>query len=90
MINKLANWGQDTLNKAYSANMSFQPMRVMAGFSKVEGRHFNPRTTVEPPEELQNLIFLFALNKEQVLNAVESNDRSNNKGCTLSFAIYFL
>ncbi len=56
MINKLANWGQDTLKKAYSANMPFQPMRVMAGFSKAEGRHFNPRTTVEPPEELQNLI----------------------------------
>jgi hypothetical protein len=56
-IKQLGNWSQDIQEAVYSGKMPFKAMRVAAGYEETHGSHYNARSTVEPAEELQKLIF---------------------------------
>lgn len=73
-IRILGNWDPKTQESRYSTKIPMKAIRTMAGFGD-EGGHFNPRTMVEPPEDLQNLIFPFA---EQCLKDVEEKQMSDD------------
>ena len=56
-IKILGNWNPDTQESVYSSKLPLPALRVAAGFEVEKGSHYNPRTEIEPPQELQQLIF---------------------------------
>lgn len=61
-IRQLGNWSVSIRDLCYSTKLPMKAMRAAAGFYKDSDgqRYYNPRTEVEPPEQLQKLIFTFA------------------------------
>ena len=79
------NWDPKTQEKRYSAKIPTKALRVMAGFLQDEG-HWNPRTMVEPPEDLLRMIFPFI--EEELAKLVESDDNHVTAMATLKFWQY--
>jgi Centromere DNA-binding protein complex CBF3 subunit, domain 2 len=65
LIKILGGWNQDTQESAYSQHLPFPALRAAAGFFHEKGFHFNPRTSVEPPEDLMIQIFPFVERVEE-------------------------
>ena len=73
-IQKLGNWNVDVRDQCYSNNLPLPAMRGAAGYTQNNGRYSNPRATVDPPEELERMIFPFAeAQLEKVQAEVERN-----------------
>jgi hypothetical protein len=53
----LGNWDPSTQDKYYSKQMPMKIIKSRAGFVKADHYHFNPRTAVMPPANLQKMIF---------------------------------
>lgn len=51
-IMALGNWAQGIFGGSYSGKLPLDPIRQLGGFSGNSKFYFNPRTTVEVPEEL--------------------------------------
>ena len=49
-INNIGNWKPDTQDECYSSNMPTKIMKLMAGSSKNDKVHYNPRTLPKTPE----------------------------------------
>jgi hypothetical protein len=60
-------------------------LRVMAGFLQEEG-HWNPRTMVEPPDDLLKMIFPFI--ESELAKLQESDDKHITAMATLKFWQY--
>lgn len=89
-IRQLGNWQVTVRDQSYSTKLPLPAMRAMAGFIEADGMFFCPRSEVEPPEELQHLIFPFV---DENLEKVEMAQRSNTRekgGCYLGSAKGFL
>lgn len=79
------NWDPKTQEQRYSAKIPTLALRVMAGFEADEG-HFNPRTMVEPPEELLRMIWPWI--EEELEKLGESDDEHITAMATLRFWQY--
>ena len=53
----LGNWDPKTQEKSYSTKLPMRILKSRAGFQEADGLHFNPRTTLEPPDSLMKMIF---------------------------------
>ena len=56
-LRQLGNWDPKTQEKAYSNKLPMKVIRSRAGYQQADGLYFNPRTAIEPPEELKKLVF---------------------------------
>jgi hypothetical protein len=54
-ICQLGNWNPSMQDSCYLTKLPMRPIRKLAGFVHANGMHYNPRTVVEVPEELQRL-----------------------------------
>lgn len=81
-IKRLGNWDPDTQEKIYSTKLPLAAMRAMAGFPTERGLHFNLRTSLEPPERLQRLIFPF------IEDSIASLSSGDEKFTALHFLKY--
>jgi hypothetical protein len=91
-IKVMGNWDPDTQESFYSAKMPFTAMRVMAGFKVREGSHYNPRTLVIPPVELQRMIYPEVEALEEQIR-VGHEDKTTARGfldCMQQFRIILL
>ena len=59
VIKQLGHWDRRVYERHYSSNIPFQALRVIAGFSKDQGVHWNPRMHLLPPQHLQLMVFPF-------------------------------
>jgi hypothetical protein len=72
-IRMLGNWSVNVRDQCYSTHLPLKAMRAAAGFITNEGRYYNPRALVYPPEALEKEIFPFADGAfEQVVAAGKS------------------
>jgi hypothetical protein len=78
-IRMLGNWAVNIRDQCYSTHLPLKAMRAAAGFTTNEGRYYNPRALVYPPEELEKKIFPFA---DAALEKVEAacNSRGSRMG----------
>ena len=70
----LGNWATDVFGECYSSKLPLAAMRVMAGFEKETGLHYNPRTTFygeEKHQELAKMIFPWIEEVEKSCNLEE-------------------
>lgn len=89
-IQQLGNWSKDVRDQCYSTNLPLKAMRAAAGYVQHDGRYTNPRATVDPPEELEEMIFSFAhVELEKVKTEVQRNG-ARHGGNYLGAARYFL
>ncbi|CAJ1970472.1 unnamed protein product [Cylindrotheca closterium] len=72
-IRMLGNWAVNIRDQCYSTHLPLKAMRAAAGFTTSEGRYYNPRALVVPPEELEKKIFPFA---DRALEKVEAACKS--------------
>jgi hypothetical protein len=84
-IQTLGNWDPSMQESRYSTKLPMKVMRGIAGFTENGGMYYNPRTVVEPPEELKYMIFPFA---DQSLKEVEEAKARDGK--ERYTAVYFL
>ena len=79
-ISAIGNWNLDVRKTVYSQHMPLKGMRVMAGFGSDRGSYYNPRVTVEPPEELKAMIFpeLEALEQQIAVAGHERKSTARN------------
>jgi Centromere DNA-binding protein complex CBF3 subunit, domain 2 len=56
-INALGNWNPTMQESRYSSKLPINIIRTMAGHTDNSKIHWNPRTAIEPCEELQLMIF---------------------------------
>ena len=72
------NWDPKTQESRYSSKIPTAALRVIAGFEADE-LHWNPRTSVEPPESLQKMMFPWIEEElEKVFAAVENDDKDRS------------
>ena len=57
VIESLGYWNQTIYDQSYSTCLPLSGMRVMAGYPKEVGTHFNPRMTYDVPPQLQQRIW---------------------------------
>ena len=87
-IRRLGNWNPSIQETAYSTKIPMKPMRMMAGFDTANGMYYNPRTTVEPPQELLDLTpFAFAF---EACPLVEEAVAGTSKSYTALTVLRFL
>ncbi len=74
-IQCLGNWSPGVYEKFYSCKLPIKAMRVSNGHAEEKGCHFNPRTAVEPPQALCQLIFPFIETSEAQLDSITDSEQ---------------
>ena len=93
-IKILGNWNPDTQESVYSSKFPVPALRVAAGFDLEKGGHYNPRTKIQPPKELQQLIFPELEQVTSVVNAaieerlarIQRKKKGRARNCTTPLA----
>jgi hypothetical protein len=68
LIRMLGNWLENIHEMHYSLKIGWEALRVAAGFPKEQGSYYVPRSKVEVPQELKDLVFPhFKVAKDQFL-----------------------
>ena len=73
-IRILGNWDPKTQESTYSTKLPMAAIRAMAGFK--DGAHYNPRTTVEVPEELASAVFPWLRESQEILDVFQEPNGS--------------
>ena len=89
-IRMLGNWSINIRDQCYSTQLPLKAMRAAAGFVKNDGRYYNPRATVDPPKELEKLVFPFVEEQLEKVKGACENAGGRKGGDYLGAARCFL
>lgn len=82
-IRQLGNWDPSTQEKCYSSKLPMKGIRGKASFIAANGMYFNPRTVLEPPDDLKRQVFPF-------LEKLEESLLASSDGETRYTALHFV